>query len=371
MKSHSAQHAASTIVAEVGSVHDGSFGNALKLVEIAAECGADVVKFQTHIAAAESLPSAPMPPYFQGEPRFQYFERTGFSIEQWKSLKTKCDEEGIEFLSSPFSVDAVDLLEAVGVRRYKIGSGEVSNITLLEAVAQTGKPILLSSGMSTWAELDQAVDTILRRQNRLTLLQCTSEYPCSHDQVGVNVMLEMRERYELPVGLSDHTLTNYASFAAVALGASVIEKHLTFSRRMYGSDARHSLEPDEFAELVQGIRAVETILGSPVDKDSKAAELADMKEIFEKSVVSVVDIPAGTVLSSNMLAVKKPGTGIPARRLMDIIGRRVVRDIRKDNVLHETDLENLTTPTSSASLWGFNSTRTPPDTNASKKAVDR
>jgi N-acetylneuraminate synthase len=253
-------------------------------------------------------------------------------------LKAHCEQRGIEFLSSPFSVEAVDLLEDVGTRRYKIGSGEVTNTPLLEAVAQTKKPILLSSGMSTWSELDEAVKTIMRHHDGLTVLQCTSEYPCSYKEVGLNVMLEAQKRYKLPVGLSDHTLTSHASIAAVVLGASVIEKHLTFSRKMYGSDARHSLEPDEFADLVQAIRAVETILRSPVDKDAKAAELREMKTIFEKSVVSTVDIPAGTVLSAGMLAVKKPGTGIPARRLREIVGCRVVRDVRKDTLLREEDL---------------------------------
>ena len=327
------------IIAEVGSVHDGSLGNAKKLIEVASERGADVVKFQTHIALAETLRSAPAPSYFTGEPRFEYFERTGFSKDQWQQLKDHCELNHIEFLSSPFSAEAVALLEELGVRRYKIGSGEVTNLPLLEVIAETGKPILLSSGMSTWAELDEAVETVLRKHDRLTLLQCTSEYPCSYDQVGLNVMLEMRDRYKLPVGLSDHTLTGHASVAAVVLGASVIEKHLTFSRKMYGSDARHSLEPDEFADMVQAIRAVETILRSPVDKDAKAAELTEMKTIFEKSVVSAVDIPAGTLLSAGMLAFKKPGTGIPARRLREIVGRRAVRDVRKDTLLREEDLD--------------------------------
>jgi N-acetylneuraminate synthase len=152
-------------------------------------------------------------------------------------------------------------------------------------------------------------------------------------------MLEMRARYGVPVGLSDHTLTPFASLTAVALGASVIEKHLTFSRLMYGSDARHSLEPAEFATLVEGIRAVETMLRSPVDKDERVNALRDMKNIFEKSVVSVVDIPAGSVIGAAMVAVKKPGTGIPARRLHDVIGRRVRHDIPRDSILREEDLD--------------------------------
>lgn len=327
------------ILAEIGSVHDGSFGNAKKLIEAAAVAGVDAVKFQTHLPAAETLRNAPAPPYFQGEPRYEYFQRTGFSPDQWRQLKAHCDEHRVEFLSSPFSIEAVELLEEVGVARYKVGSGEVTNLPMLEVIAQTGKPVILSSGMSTWAELDAAVETISRHHQRITLLQCTSEYPCPYEEVGLNVMVAMRERYGMPVGLSDHTLTNYAAFAAVTLGAVMVEKHFTFSRLMYGSDARHSLEPAELAELVRGIRAIETMLVSQVDKDTMAARLRPMKEIFEKSVVSVVDIPAGEVITATMLAVKKPGTGIPARELPRLIGRRTRRAVPADTLLAWEDLE--------------------------------
>jgi N-acetylneuraminate synthase len=279
-----------------------------------------------------------MPPYFQVEPRYEYFERTGFTREEWQRLKSHCEAQGVEFMSSPFSIEAVQLLEKVGVCRYKVGSGEVTNIPLLEVIAQTEKPVILSSGMSTWAELDEAVEAVLRRHDRLTVLQCTSEYPCPYEQVGLNAMLEMQERYRLPVGLSDHTLTNYAAWAAVALGASVIEKHLTFSRLMYGSDARHSLEPDEFADLVRGIRAIQTMVSAKVDKDATAARLREMKKIFEKSVVSAVDIPAGATITGEMVAVKKPGFGIPASRLHQVIGRCAARNIPRDTLLREEDL---------------------------------
>lgn len=326
-----------TIVAEVGSVHDGSFGNAQKLIEAAAKCGTDAVKFQTHIAEAETLRDAPMPPYFKGEPRYEYFRRTGFSLEQWKALKAHCEANNVEFISSPFSIAAVELLEEVGVKRYKVGSGEVTNLPMLHVIGQTGKPVLLSSGMSTWAELDEAVDTLLRYHRQITVLQCTSEYPCPYEEVGLNVMLEMKARYGLPVGLSDHTLTPYASFAAVALGAAVIEKHFTFSRLMYGSDAPHSLEPHEFRVLSEGIRAIEMLLSSHVDKDTMASRMVEMKAIFEKSLVSACNIPVGTRITSEMIAIKKPGTGIPARRLQDMIGRVALRDIPADTLLREED----------------------------------
>lgn len=326
------------VIAEIGSVHDGSFGNACKLIDAAAAAGADAVKFQTHIAEAETLRDAPAPPYFTGEPRFEYFQRTGFSLEQWRGLKAHCELQGVEFLSSPFSIEAVELLEAVGVTRYKVGSGEITNLPMLEVIARTGKPVILSSGMSTWVELDRAVATIRVRHDRLTLLQCTSEYPCPYEEVGLNVMVAMRERYKLPVGLSDHTLTNYATFAAVTLGATVIEKHFTFSRLMYGSDARHSLEPGEFADLVRGVRAIESMRAHPVDKDALADRLQPMKEVFEKSVVTVEDIPAGTVIEPAMVAVKKPGTGIPARRLDEVIGRVARRNVPAGSLLREEDL---------------------------------
>ena len=323
------------VIAEVGSVHDGSFGNAMKLVEAAAQAGADVAKFQTHIASAETLRSAPMPPYFKGEPRYEYFERTAFSFEQWQQLKAHCESQGLAFLSSPFSVEAVALLERLGVTEYKVGSGEVTNIPMLKAIGRTNKRVLISSGMSTWQELDQAVATVREFHDQITVLQCSSEYPCAPQDVGLNIMVEMRERYDLPVGLSDHTLFEFAPLAAVALGASVIEKHLTFSRAMYGSDARHSMEPQAFAEMVRGIRDVTVMRSHRLDKDAKAAELRNMKEIFEKSVVSVADIKSGQTISSDMLAVKKPGTGIPARRLDEIIGRVAVCDIPRDTLLSE------------------------------------
>ena len=325
-----------SIISEVGSVHDGSLGNALKLIETAAECGVDAVKFQTHIADAETLPDAPMPPYFKGEPRFEYFERTGFSIEEWRRLKSSCGDFGVSFISSPFSEEAVDLLEEVGIDTYKIASGEVTNIPLLKKIAGLGKPVLLSSGMSSWAELDRAVEEVLSRHDRLVVLQCTSMYPCPYEQVGLNVMAEMRERYGVPVGLSDHTTTPYASYAAAVMGAQVIERHVTFSRHMYGSDARHSLEPTELADLVTGIRAIETMLEATVDK-TDISPFTQMKAIFEKSLVALANLSAGTRLEREAVGFKKPGTGIPAACVDEYVGRVLARDVTSNSLLEEED----------------------------------
>jgi len=326
------------IIAEVGSVHDGSLGNAKKLIELAKSCGADAVKFQTHIASAETLKNAPMPPYFKGEPRYDYFERTGFTEDQWKELKAYADEVKIEFLSSPFSEEAVDMLERIGMTRYKIPSGEVTNIPLLQKIALLKKPVILSSGMSTWDELDRAVDIFKQSSCKLSVLQCTTEYPCPYDQVGLNVLTEMQERYNVPVGFSDHTLTIYAPLIAVVRGATVIEKHLTFSRQMYGSDAAHSLEPAEFADMAQGIRAVEVMITHGIDK-SDVSRTRDMKEIFEKSVVSSTAISAGTVITEAMLSIKKPGTGIPAAHIGEVVGKKARQDIAADRLIQQTDLQ--------------------------------
>lgn len=325
------------IIAEIGSVHDGSFGNAGKLIESVAKTGADAVKFQTHIAEAETLASAPSPHYFKDESRMAYFRRTSFTIEQWRSLKQRAEDNGLLFLSSPFSNAAVDLLEEIGMAEYKIPSGEITNIPLLERVAKTGKPILLSSGMSSWEELELAVKTVRRFHDRLLVMQCTSEYPCAYENVGLNILGEMRSRFGLPVGLSDHTLSPYAAFAAVTLGACVVEKHFTYSRLMYGSDAKHSMEPGEFKDMVEGIRAIEKMMAAPLDKDQIGRYQA-MKDTFQKSIVSAVDIPEGAVLTEAMVEFKKPGTGIPPRDLPKVLGMKARRAIGRDTLLAFGDL---------------------------------
>lgn len=322
------------VIAEAGMNHDGNLARAVALAEAAAAAGADAVKFQLHDAAAETTRDAPPPPYFRDEPRWDYFQRTAFTDDQWAELKRACESRGIEFFCSVFSLEALERLERLGVRRYKIGSGEVTNLALVRAAGETGKQVLLSSGMSSWAELDAAVEAA---GANVVVLQCTSAYPTPPEQVGLNVLAELRERYGKRIGLSDHTRGTAASIAAVALGAEVVEKHLTLSRGDYGPDAAIGLEPAELGALVEQIREVATMLASPVDKDD-VAPFAEMKRVFEKSVVAAEPIPAGTTLEAQMLAAKKPGTGIPAARLSALVGRRARRDIAADAVLTEADL---------------------------------
>lgn len=326
------------IIAEIGSVHDGSFGNACKLIESAAGCGANAVKFQTHIAEAETLADAPMPSYFQGEPRLNYFRRTAFTKPQWLELSGICKTNGVAFLSSPFSLEAVDVLEQVGIDLYKIPSGEVSNLPLLERVSQTGKPVLLSSGMSSWTELDQAMEA-LKSGGEVTVMQCTSAYPCPPERVGLNVIAQMAQRYGQQVGFSDHTNGCAAAFAAAALGATVIEKHFTFSRLMYGSDAANAMEPDDFKEFSRGLNDIWAMISSPVDKED-IEPYGEMKRVFEKSIVTALPLKAGSVITLEDMAFKKPGDGLSAARYREYVGRVIAHDLPADHKFDEQDFQS-------------------------------
>ena len=330
------------IIAELGNTHEGSPGLAGEMMRVAAECGADAVKFQTHIFDAESLPNAPNPPYFKHESRKEYFERTAFSEAQWLALKQMAVETyQVDFLSSPFSIEAVDLLERVDIPLYKIPSGEVSNTPFLKRVAQTGKRALLSSGMSSWDELDRAVSVLEKNGcSDLLLMQCTSEYPCPPEHSGLNVLDELKTRYGRPVGYSDHTLSIAIPVAAVVMGAEVIEKHFTLSRDMYGSDARNSFEPDDFKRLVDEIRAVDAALASDVTKGDAQDRYAEMKHTFEKSIVAACDVAEGTVLEDVHLAYKKPGGGIPAAEYEMLLGCRLNTSVTRNHVFTRDELDN-------------------------------
>jgi N,N'-diacetyllegionaminate synthase len=325
------------IIAEAGSVHDGSFGNACKLIDLAARCGANVVKFQTHVAEAETLENAPAPSYFAVEPRFAYFRRTAFSRPQWKELVKHAHATGLQIISSPFANEAVDILEDAGIDAFKIASGEVTNLPLLERIAASGRPTILSSGMSDWRELDRAVD-VLRGCGDLAVMQCTSEYPCPVERAGINIIPELAARYELPTGLSDHTNGVAAAVGAITLGAACVEKHFTFSRHMYGSDARFGQEPEAFERYCRECKDTWQMRLNPVDKQD-LSHFREMKSVFEKSIVAARALTAGEVLGRDDLAFKKPGTGIRADRVGDLVGKRLIRDVPLDHVFDERDFQ--------------------------------
>jgi N,N'-diacetyllegionaminate synthase len=329
------------VIAEVAQAHDGSLGTAHAFVDAAARAGVDAVKFQTHIAAAESTPDEPWRVHFstQDETRYDYWRRMEFTELQWHELAAHAADVGLLFVSSPFSIAAVELLERVGMAVWKIASGEVTNLRLIDRAARTGQPVLLSSGMSTWAELDAAVAAVRRHHDEVFVLQCASRYPSGPEHVGLNVLGELASRYGCPVGLSDHSATIFPSLAAVTLGASVIEVHLTLSRDMFGPDVSSSLTVDELALLVHGVRFIETALEHPIDKDTVALELQPVRDLFTRSVVAARDLPTGTDLTVDDLAVKKPGTGIPEAQLPELVGRRTRVALSVDALVAEADLE--------------------------------
>ena len=332
---------ACTIIAEVAQAHDGSLGLAHSYIDAAAEAGADAVKFQTHIAAAESSPNEPWRTRFspQDESRFDYWKRMEFAPDQWHGLKRHADDAGLMFLSSPFSLEAVELLKSVGVAGWKVASGEITNAPMLEAMASAGGPVLLSTGMSPYAEIDATVDLIKRHGAPLAIFQCTTQYPSPPESIGLNVLAAFRERYRTAVGLSDHSGTIFPALAAATLGCDVIEVHITMSREMFGPDVPASVTSAEMAELVRGVRFIERMLAAPVDKADVPDAVAPLRDIFLKSVVATGDLPAGTVLERAHLTTKKPGTGIPASAFEEVVGRTLARDVARDVPLLEEDLE--------------------------------
>ncbi|HTG43997.1 MAG TPA: N-acetylneuraminate synthase family protein, partial [Verrucomicrobiae bacterium] len=307
--------------------------------DAAADAGADAIKFQTHIAAAESSTQEQWRVQFskQDATRYEYWKRMEFSLAQWRGLKEHAEQKGLLFLSSPFSLAAIELLSTIGIGAWKIASGEVRNELLLERILATKLPIMLSSGMSSWDELDATVQRIKAAAAPLLLMQCTSAYPCPPERVGLNVLGQMRRRFDCPVGLSDHSGTIWPSLASIALGGSVTEVHVTWDRSMFGPDAAASVTFAELKDLVRGIRFTERMLRHPVDKEAEAAELQKMRHLFGQSLVAATDLAPGTIVTIEHLTSRKPMVGVPASELARVLGRKVTRAISSGEFLHLTD----------------------------------
>lgn len=329
------------IVAEIAQSHDGSLGMAHAFIDAIANAGVNAVKFQTHIASAESSPDEPWRIDFslQDSSRYDYWKRMEFSEEQWHGLKHHAEELGIKFLSSPFSLEAVELLTRVGVEAWKVPSGETANSPMLDLMINTGLPIILSTGMSALREIDSAVERIQKNGLPLAILQCTALYPCPPEKIGLNLITDFTKRYNCSVGLSDHSGTIYPGLAAAALNIQVLEVHVTLSREMFGPDISASITTSELCQLVEGIRFIERMLKNPVNKDEIEQDLMELRNTFTKSVVARIDLQAGTVLLAEHLTVKKPGTGIPAAKMPKLIGRRLKNTVAKDKQLSENELD--------------------------------
>ena len=329
------------IIAEIGQAHDGSLGMLHSYIDALAGTGVDALKFQTHIAEAESSEFEPFRVKFSYEDatRFDYWKRMGFTFEQWTEIKQHCTKRGMEFISSPFSNEAVDWLIKLGVARYKIGSGEVTNHLMLEKIARTGKEIILSSGMSSYAELDETIGFLKPFGNNVSIMQCTTKYPTGPEDVGINVIAELKDRYNLPVGLSDHSGTVFPCYAAATLGVDYLEFHVVFDKRMFGPDTAASLTIDEVKHLVNGVRFIEEMMQSRTDKTDNSA-FSELKTIFEKSLCVNKHLKKGDTITISDLDGKKPsGYGIAAKSYKDVIGKVLTKDKTKWDFLNEGDYE--------------------------------
>jgi N,N'-diacetyllegionaminate synthase len=319
------------IIAEAGVNHNGDLAMAMELVDVAADCGADAIKFQTFKAENLVTAEAPKADYQlevtdPNESWLTMLERLELSPDAHRQLMQACQSRNIQFISTPFEEDSADLLEELGVHAFKIPSGEISNLPFLEYVGRKGKPVILSTGMAFLGEVESAILTLENAGSKdIAVLHCVSNYPADPADVNLRTMKTMARAFEAPVGYSDHTLGAEVTLAAVAMGACIVEKHFTLDRNLEGPDHQASLDPDELREMVQGIRKVEKAMGSS-RKRPTANEMPTLKAA-RKSLVARCDLKAGSVLTKDCIAIKRPGTGYAPAKLPELVGRTLVRDV--------------------------------------------
>jgi N,N'-diacetyllegionaminate synthase len=328
------------LIAEIGQAHDGSLGIAHSYIDALANTGIDAIKWQTHIAEAESSLEEPFRVNFSYEDstRFDYWKRMEFTKKQWAGLKIHCEQVGLEFISSPFSNAAVDLLEDIGVQRYKVGSGEINNLLLLERIAQTGKPVIISSGMSSFDELDESFNFLSTRVE-VSIMQCFTAYPTKPKQWGLDAISQMKHRYQTEIGFSDHSGDITACIAATALGADFLEFHVVFDKQIFGPDAIASLTINEVKQLANSVKDIRESLLSPATK-CVPDNLIEVKKMFGKSLAVNKALRKGHKLKFSDLEAKKPSEkGIAANKFEFVIGKVLQRDLPAWSFLNEADID--------------------------------
>jgi len=323
------------IIAEAGVNHNGDVELAKNLIEVAKNAGADAVKFQTFKTEEIVTQNAEKAGYQKettGEGyQYEMINSLELSKKEFGELAEYARKKDIMFLSSPFDSESVDLLYKLNVPAYKVASGEITNFLLLDYIARKGKPIILSTGMSTLGEVEEALNVIRSEGVKdVILLHCVSNYPAKIVEVNLRAMQTLKCAFKLPVGFSDHTLGITVPIAAVALGACVIEKHFTLNRNLPGPDHKASLEPNELKEMVKTIKDVERALGDDIKRPTK--EERKIKKVARKSIVAKVNIPKGTIITKWMLAIKRPGTGLMPKYINKVIGKKARSDIKKDEI---------------------------------------
>ena len=330
------------IIAEIGQAHDGSLGIAHSYIDALADTGVNAIKFQTHISDAESSLNEKFRVNFSyvDKTRKDYWKRMEFTKDEWIGLKNHCEDKGLEFISSPFSIKAVELLEKLNVRRYKIGSGEINNFLLLERVSKTNKPILISSGMSSYDELDKTINFLKKKNLDISLLQCTTSYPTKAGEWGLKLIPELKKRYNIPVGFSDHSGDIFSCIAAATLGASILEFHTVFDKKMFGPDSESSLVISQIKQLVIGVKQIEQDLSSKIDYKSNNSKFIELKNIFEKSLCINKNVDKGHIIRIEDLESKKPANfGISSSEFETVLGKKLNRSLKKWDFIKESDIE--------------------------------
>jgi N,N'-diacetyllegionaminate synthase len=328
------------IIAEAGVNHNGDIDFAKKLVDIAASAGADAVKFQTFKAEKLVLQGVDKAKYQMNstgpkESQYQMLKKLELTESNFEELKTYAEKNNIIFLSTPFDHESVDFLDRIDVPLFKIGSGEITNLPLLSHIAKKNKPVILSTGMATLGEIEEALHTLMSEELKdIIVLHCITSYPAKTEEANLNVIKTLRSCFKLPVGLSDHTLGINVSLAARVLGACVIEKHFTLDKKLPGPDHRASLDPDELKALVKGIREIESALGDGIRNPTKEEE--NIKKFVRKKLIAIVDIPKNTTISEEMITIKRVGTdeGIPPKFFNDILGKKTYQDIKINSIIN-------------------------------------
>ncbi|GAA0773250.1 N-acetylneuraminate synthase [Clostridium subterminale] len=330
------------VIAEAGVNHNGSIEIAKKLVDMAVECGADAIKFQTFkaeecVGAYADKAEYQMENMPVKESQLDMVRKLELPFEEFRKLQSYCKEKEILFISTPDGTESLNFLVSLGVPIIKIGSTEVSNVEYLKEIGNTGKEIILSTGMSTLGEVEQAINILKSTGNKnIKIMHCTTDYPTAEEDVNVRAMVTMREAFKVPVGLSDHTIGNEAAVTAVALGAEFVEKHITLDNKMDGPDHKASMEPMEFKSYITAIRNAEKVLGDGIKRPT-AREVLIMKDV-RRSIVAKIDLAKGTVIEKTMLAYKRPGSGIKPELADVVAGRILKRDIHADELITWEDL---------------------------------
>ena len=320
------------LVAEVAQAHDGSLGLAHSFIDSSAKAGADAIKFQLHMAEFESTSREKWRVKFskQDKSRYDYWKRMEFSKDEWEELAKHAKDCGLKFIISPFCLEALQVIDDNLIDAWKIASGEIDNKPLFENLINKKKPLLISTGMSSYEEIDKTYNLVKKEGCDFALLQCTSKYPCSEKDVGLNIIDEFKLKYDCPVGLSDHSGEIFPSLFAISKGVSVIELHVTFSKEMFGPDTSSSITFDDLKLISKGIRYMEEIKKNPVDKNILSSELQPMKKLFGKSIVAKRNLSSGHVIKIDDLAYKKPGDGISPHNYGYLVGKTLKSGIKKD-----------------------------------------